>query len=268
MKKWNASISGFSLFPLLLLLVAPSHLSAQPEVSSWQTDRSVYARAYLSDADVPNNPVTSWVHPDGGTSQPAPTYAGIHELSSTANWVYIRTTGLGGHLMGPWYRNTAHTGLFPNFPNNQAAIYRMPRQPGDPAALAPKPLTRGGPIGYFVDGVAMFDSRDAFSFNNATGADVRNGPGRWNRDAYVNERVTFDAALAHQAGGQYRLGFVTACRSTAPTAIPIRTTRTARFGGCVRATNFARGSPPATPGRPGPAGSMAISERASRLGPP
>ena len=60
-------------------------------------------------------------------------------------------------------------------------------------------------IGYFVDGISMFDSRDAFSYSNANGQDARPntsfaGDDVWNRDAYVNESVTFDPANAHQAG--------------------------------------------------------------------
>ena len=57
----------------------------------------------------------------------------------------------------------------------------------------------------FVDGVRMFDSNDAFFlFTTQQGedADPRAGIGQgdhiWNRDAYVNESQTFDAALGHQ----------------------------------------------------------------------
>ena len=48
-----------------------------------------------------------------------------------------------------------------------------------------------------VDGVSVFDIRDAFFWNGT--ADVA-GTGSWNRDAFVNEGVTFDNAGAHQAG--------------------------------------------------------------------
>ena len=53
-----------------------------------------------------------------------------------------------------------------------------------------------------VNGVRMFDSRDAFSYSTASAGDVRANAGRqrWNRDAYVNESITFDAGNAHQAG--------------------------------------------------------------------
>ncbi|MEO6244979.1 MAG: YHYH protein, partial [Opitutaceae bacterium] len=69
-------------------------------------------------------------------------------------------------------------------------------------------LTPGGAIGYFVDGVALFDNRDTFSYSNASGSDASpvnglRGDGIWNRDAYINEGVTFDPAFAHQAGSNY-----------------------------------------------------------------
>ncbi|MEM7393230.1 MAG: YHYH protein, partial [Verrucomicrobiota bacterium] len=64
-------------------------------------------------------------------------------------------------------------------------------------------VTGDGAIGYYVNGVAMFDSRDDFSYSNGAMMDVPNGGQRWNRDAWVNELPSFDAALAHQANGQY-----------------------------------------------------------------
>ena len=54
----------------------------------------------------------------------------------------------------------------------------------------------------------MFDNRDAFSYSNSNAADATpqssySGDGIWNRDAYVNESITFDAGNAHQAGSNY-----------------------------------------------------------------
>ena len=42
----------------------------------------------------------------------------------------------------------------------------------------------------------MFDSRDGFVWTGA--AEAGNGTGYWNREAYVNEGVTFDPGYAHQ----------------------------------------------------------------------
>ncbi len=133
--------------------------------------------------------------------QSLPAYSGVQEIYSSTNWVYVRTSGLGLHTMGPWYNTAARTVLFVNIPTNQKAFMRFPRTTTVPATKS----TVGGEIGYFVDGVIAFDSRDAVSYINSTGADGNppggggsSGDGVWNRDAYVNEAITFDPALAHQ----------------------------------------------------------------------
>ncbi len=190
---------------LTILLAGIVSLEADPRFASWFTDHSgAYARIYETVADeTAGNSVTTWSRGQG--VQSLPTYAGVNEVSYTDDWVYIRTTGLGSHIMGPWYLNAAKTNLFPNYPANRAVLYRIPRAPTVPG---PKTLTGLGAIGYFVDGVAMFDSRDAFSYSNSNAADATpqtafSGDGIWNRDAFVNESVTFDAGNAHQAGSNY-----------------------------------------------------------------
>lgn len=180
--------------------------SAQdPQITSWFTEASgKYARIFETLTDQNNgNDVTTWSRGQG--SQTLPTYAGIHEISYSDDWVYFRTTGLGSHIMGPWYLNEDKTNLFPNYPANRAVLYRIPRNTTAPNS---KTLTGLGAIGYFVDGVAMFDNRDAFSYSNSNSADATpqssfSGDQIWNRDAYVNESVTFDAGNAHQAGSNY-----------------------------------------------------------------
>ncbi|MFT5122912.1 MAG: arylsulfatase A-like enzyme [Verrucomicrobiales bacterium] len=177
-----------------------------PLVTSWFTARSgQYARIYVDTvAETAGDAVTTWSRGQG--VQALPTYAGVHEVCYDATDVYIRTSGLGFHVMGPWYLNAQRTNLFPNYPSNQAVLYRFPLDPG--AVPASKVASGLGTIGYFVDGVSMFDSRDAFSYSTANNADAGpmtayNGDGVWNRDAFVNEGVTFDAGNAHQAGPNY-----------------------------------------------------------------
>jgi arylsulfatase A-like enzyme len=186
--------------PLVWLITVALHAQDEPRWTSWLTHYSgTYARTYISDAaEASLNAVTTWSRGQGTQAQP--TYAGIHEVAYDQDWVYIRTTGLGSHIMGPWPAN------FPNFPANTATIYRVPRTPTVPTT---KDLSGLGAIGFFIDGVAMFDSRDAFSYSASLGRDARpndggnRGDGIWNRDAYVNEGPTFDPANAHQAGSQY-----------------------------------------------------------------
>ena len=173
---------------LALSAAAPAILAAaDPRIDSWLTGHSGrYARIYANAAaQTAGNASATWSN--GSQTQATPAYSGVQQVASSTDWVYLRTTGLGSHTMGPWPAN------FPNLPANQHVNYRFPRIPTVPAS---KTLTGGGSIGYFVDGVAMFDSRDSFVWNGTT--EVGNGNGYWNREAYVNEGATFDPAYAHQ----------------------------------------------------------------------
>jgi hypothetical protein len=182
-------------------LLCAATAQADPQITSWFTAYSgKYARIYTNDAaKAAGAAVTTWTN--GTLIQSPPAYDGVQAVYYSSNWVYIRSTGLGSHVMGPWYLDAAHTQAFPNYPTNQQALFRFPRT-SSPGANT---LNGGGPIGYFVDGVAMFNSWDAYYWNGTT--DVSGGTdagAAWFRDAYVNEGVTFDPANAHQPGsGEY-----------------------------------------------------------------
>lgn len=188
-------------FRFLLATLATSLAAADPQLESWQTANTRrYARIYETDAArLAGTSVTTWMR--GPTSQTTPSYAGVIQISSSASWVYLRSSGLGTHIMGPWYGNAARTQAFPSFPANMGVLFRIPRTPTIPTT---KTLTGLAAIGYFVDGVAAFDNRDAFSYSTANNTDASpvnglRGDGVWNREAYHNEGHTFDPAFAHQA---------------------------------------------------------------------
>lgn len=164
---------------------------AEPLLTSWFTTYSgKYARIYTNDANkLAGTAVTTWSN--GRLTQALPAYCGVQQISHSPSWVYVSTTGLASHIMGPW-----QNGSFPNLPLNQKSIYRLPRVPG--AVPAKKTLTGLGAIGCFVDGVPMFDSRDGFAWNGSAEVGGPGGSSYWNRDAYVNEGATFDPGLAHQ----------------------------------------------------------------------
>jgi hypothetical protein len=87
--------------------------------------------------------------------------------------------------------------------------FRIPRTP----VAATTHTTSGlGEIGMFVNGVAMFNSLDGFSYSTASGTNLAtNGPpgqprgdGIWQRNANYAEEPTFDHAHGHQPGnGEY-----------------------------------------------------------------
>ncbi|MEO5715144.1 MAG: YHYH protein [Luteolibacter sp.] len=190
---------------LLAMLASAGSATADPQLTSWSTeDSGQYARIYQSSAAETAGTVSkTWSRGTG--VQGSPTYAGISKIVYSSGWVYIRATGLASHIMGPWYLDAAKTTNFPNFPSNTAIIYRIPRTPAIPAG---KTLTGLGASGCMVNGVSMFDMRDAFSYASASSTDATpvnglTGDGVWNRDGYHNEGITFDPALAHQAGNNY-----------------------------------------------------------------
>lgn len=190
---------------LYLLLLPAATLRADPQLTSWFTANSgKYARIYQSTAnETAGTTSTTWTRGTGTQSNPV--YADVNEVNYSASWVYIRSSGLASHIMGPWYLDAAKTQNFPNFPSNTSVVYRIPRTPTIPAS---KTLTGLGATGRMVNGVSMFDSRDAFSYVNASATDATptnglTGDGIWNRDGWHNEGVTFDPALAHQAGNNY-----------------------------------------------------------------
>jgi arylsulfatase A-like enzyme len=204
----NISFAAQQAYAALKTELATYQASSTPStplLTSWFTKNSgEYARIYPTLADqTAQTSVTTWSRGTG--IQSTPTYSDVHQVDYSANWVYIHTTGLASHTMGPWYLNAAKTNLFPNYPSNTAVKFRFPRVPVIPTT---KVLTGLGATGRMVNGVSMFDSRDAFSYSTANAADATpggsfTGDGIWNRDGYFNEGVTFDPALAHQAGNNY-----------------------------------------------------------------
>ena len=182
---------------LIVFMLFTARGFAEPLVLSWYSGQAgAYARIYQNEADRDAQQTSlTWSDESNQVIQAQPTYAGVHEVQFDNDWVYIRTSGMGFHIMGPWDMRGR--------PGNTATLYRFPRTPVIPTL---KQQTGGGAIGYYVDGVALFDARDAFSYSSTLGRDAQpqnGGDGFWNRDAFVNEFRTFDAALAHQANSRY-----------------------------------------------------------------
>lgn len=180
----------------ILLCACATFAKADPQLTSWFTLHSdqparIYPNSAAKGAD---QSVTTWSN--GRNTQSQLAYCGVQGILSSSNWVYIRSTGLGSQVMGPWLN-----GRFPNLPTDQHFIFAIPRHP---TAQTSRGVNRLFEIGLFVDGVRMFDACDAFSYSHTNGRDADPragiGPGDriWNRDALVNEGKTFDAALAHQ----------------------------------------------------------------------
>ena len=196
-------ISLKTLFWTAFFIGCGSPIFADPQLSSWFTAGSTkYARIYTSTENrTAGISTTTW------SGQTSPTYAGVHEISYSPTWVYIRNSGLAPYIMGPWNNS--------NFPKNQGTstgVYRFPRSPSVISSLATtgRTLTGQGSIGFLVDGVAIYNTSDGFSYSvfyakdAAPNANIGPGDGVWNRDAWPNEFSSFDFPLNHpQPSGQY-----------------------------------------------------------------
>ena len=178
----------------ILMLAIPVRAQDARTNCWFTTYAGQYARVYTnSSMQASGTSLTTWAN--SSMSQSLPAYCGVQEVYSSSNWVYVRSTGLASYTMGPWYLDSAKMKLFPNLPVNQQVFYAFPRTNYVPVT---KTANGGGQIGIFVDGVAMFNSWDAYTWDPATQYDTNNYTGYWNRDAYVNEGVSFDPGYAHQ----------------------------------------------------------------------
>jgi hypothetical protein len=183
------------IFSAAVFCALAGNCFADPQLTSWFTlDSGKFAQIYRTDAEkISGKTETTWSN--GRNVQAQRAYCGVQEILSSSNWIYIRSTGLGSQIMGPW-----ENGRFPNLPTDQHFIFAIPRHP---KIQIGNNFNHLGEIGMFVDGVRMFDSGDAWSYSSEAGRDFGPGGGGsgdriWNRDAFLNESRTFDAAYAHQ----------------------------------------------------------------------
>lgn len=202
-----------ALVPLISFLSLTLLCHANPILNSWYTENSSKLARVIQSGTL-TTPVTTWPSAGvtngntGGAAQTVPAYADVQRIRYTATDVYINANGLASHTMGPWF--TSNGGLFGFWPLARDYQVRITRSP---AAATTKTRHPGGMIGMMVNGVAIFDLGDAFSFAqtanspSVTGSDQMgvNGNGWWSRDALAVEVVTFDPGFAHQPGnsGQY-----------------------------------------------------------------
>ena len=178
---------------------APNPLGT-PLETSWQTVTGAeYARIYRTQAAaLSGSSVTTWA-PSGmvrNGTQATPVYGGIESVRVSANWVYVKGSGLPHYTMGPWYFDVAKTQLFVNYPNKWDMLTRLPRQPTPAATRA---STTFGPIAIWANSAIIHNQLDAFYWTGSSDVDTNaNGLEPWTRNARLAEGLTFDPAGAHQ----------------------------------------------------------------------
>ena len=202
------------LFAIPAAGLLPAH--ADPILTSWFTNNSGVLSRVIRTSPTSGGlitPVTTWPgagvtnNNTGGAAQNATSYADVQRIRYTAADVYINSNGFASYTMGPFLSNGG--GLFGFWPLSQHYQARITRSPVPAVTKTKHP---GGMIGMMVNGVAIYDLGDAFSYKQSTGLDAAPNPptnpggdGFWSRDALAVEVVTFDPGFAHQPGsnGQY-----------------------------------------------------------------
>lgn len=158
----------------------------------------------------PNPAITSWLQNTTQTGSyyqsgnGTPISNGIpvncQAVQYSTNWVYVSTNGIPSYPTGPFMDGN------PSQATDQNAIFKFPLNPtqntGTPTA------TTMGNIGVFINGTALFDSRDGVSWKNSSSS-LQGGPlggmgdGKWERDAVLAEMPGFDCSKGHPAMGNY-----------------------------------------------------------------
>ena len=123
--------------------------------------------------------VTSWKLNTTNATGYGGTVADVTLVRYSSTNVYVTCQGIPSYSIGPWAGS-------PNTPTGLGWVYKLPLSPvqntgtGTPVGL--------GHAGVLRDGTAIYNSRDAMSYNNA---------GIWNRIAWYFERTSFDACNGH-----------------------------------------------------------------------
>ena len=189
----------------------PSYFSVTIEVydplvliSNWRGGAPGEFAQIIDQFNQSAGPVTTW------TGQTSPVLSNITKINYSNSSVYITAPELADYVMGPWFNNAAKTQPFPNLPRDQRAIFRFDQLP-TPAAAGTHSATQLGVTGLLVNGVAILDQQDGFSWNNnppmpfgpgiyqTTGGGfmMPNGSGIWNRNTAIGDASTLDHANAH-----------------------------------------------------------------------
>lgn len=130
--------------------------------------------------------ISSWIINTTGETGYGGFETNVQQVQYSTNNVYVSCTCIPGYDIGPWQGN-------PNIPANQNFVYKITRTPQVNSGTAVN--TPLGHIGVWINGVSMFNAKDAFSYNNQ---------GVWNQNAIYNEGASFDDCLGHPApNGEY-----------------------------------------------------------------
>jgi hypothetical protein len=159
--------------PLLTMagLAAACLLNAQSNITSWQLNTTGDKGKYYA---LP-----------GPTTVTLTDSSGVTRICTTSTSIYVRTKDLATYTMGPANN--------PNNPSGQNYIFKFPKSPSQQTGTKTT-VPSGGAIGLAVNGVSLYGSRSADSYNTSTNTNTSTGNGVWHCDAWYNEGSTMDTS--------------------------------------------------------------------------
>jgi hypothetical protein len=154
-------------------------------------------------------PVATWPSPGipknlMSPTQPLPAYADVQAVLFSTNFVYVRSSDLASHPMGPWYKEYEDITVNGLWPQNRSLTSKIPRFPQP--ATTPNQVAQG-PVGVLLNGVTIANLGDGSGYSTALGRDagITGGgvPGNqtnvWIRCATGAEGPILDGGFGHPA---------------------------------------------------------------------
>jgi len=116
--------------------------------------------------------------------------ANVQRVQYSNDYSYIECSGIPAYIIGPYLDGN------PAIATNNQWLFRIPLNPVENTGqLTGTPL---GPVGLLINGVPIYDFKDAASYSLSQGGDaMMGGDGVWNRNAILAENDGFDCAKGH-----------------------------------------------------------------------
>lgn len=195
--------------------------STDPRLASWYTKGSKQDATVISGFDPSAGSSTTWptnvpsgVTVSGGNTSPA--LADTQRVRYDANAVYVNSNNLPSYTFGPWFEATMTGGVFMSWPSSSNQLAEITR---NPTVAATKSASGMGPVGMWVNGVAIFNVLDGASYSNSSGADVGGGgisPRATNISAASLERGPLAAGSLATAYAEFNATLATSTATGVP----------------------------------------------------
>jgi hypothetical protein len=136
-----------------------------PLLNSWMTRYSQESARVIDGHHPDEGAVSTW------PGQDEPANPDVTEVLYSNEFVYVGGSGLASHTMGPWFGSDGR--VFRDWPSDQNFQDKFPRHP---QAAVTRQTNALGPLGRWVNGVAVFNMLDGASWSHSQKADAMSGP--------------------------------------------------------------------------------------------